>query len=194
MEKESRFYDIKPELRLKEDGQGRTVEGYALIFDKESRDLGGFIEVIDRSALDGADMSDVIARTDHNNSYVLARTSAGTLDLTVDAKGLLYRFDAPNTTAGNDLIENVRNGNIPASSFAFTIGGDKWEKRDGKHYRTITSFKKIYDVAPVVEPAYPDTTVAARSLEEQKKEEVVVDTYDSRHKNLDLTIKLLKVD
>ena len=168
MDKEKRF--LTTEIRA--DKESRMIEGYALKFNTESRDLGGFIESIAPEALNEADISEVIARTDHDSGKLLARTESGTLQLEVDEVGLLYRFEAPNTTAGNDLLEYVSRGDISGSSFAFTVKSDTWKngQKGEPARRTINSIEKLYDVSPVVTPAYPDTSVARRSMEEALKE------------------------
>jgi uncharacterized protein len=172
---EIRLFD-NMEFRAEQDGDKKFISGYALKFGTESKDLGGFIETIERSALDGADMSDVVALFNHKSDYVLARKSdtADTLELEVDEVGLKYRFEVDEEISYvKDLYRNIKKGNISKSSFAFRIdeGGDKWEKRsDGKYLRTITKFKGIYDVSPVTVPAYNDTVSLVRSFDEIKKE------------------------
>ena len=157
--------------------ESRTVEGYALVFDKESRDLGGFIEIIDPSSLDGViEKSDILCLLNHNEDKgVLARNKfgVGSLSLLVDETGLKYRFEAPDTALGNELLEGLKRGDITTSSFAFTIDSDKWEKRaDGKYLRRITKFKELFDVSPVYKEAYPDTSVACRKMQELNTEEL----------------------
>ena len=152
----------------------RHVEGYALLFDVESTDLGGFTEVIAPGALDGViEKSDVLAVLNHNpNRGVLARfrKGGGSLALTIDQKGLKYSFEAPNTEVGNELIEALKRGDIDASSFCFTTEIDKWEERkDNTWLRTVEKIKHLYDVSPVYNEAYKGTTVALRSLEERKQ-------------------------
>jgi uncharacterized protein len=167
------------ELRTIE--ESRTVEGYALKFNKESNDLGGFNEMIQPEALDGILLtSDILCLLNHNEDRgVLARSKfgAGSLKLEVDSVGLLYRFEAPQTALGNELLEGLKRGDISTSSFAFTIESDKWEKRsNGTYLRQITKFKELFDVSPVYKEAYPDTTVALRSMQEfQKAPEVEVE-------------------
>lgn len=156
---------IPTEIRAKEDS--RYIEGYAVVFNKDSENLGGFIERVDPSALDDVLNDDTVALLNHDQNFVLARNGI-TLKLSKDKTGIKYGFDAPNTTAGNDLLENVRLGNISKSSFAFTVEKDSWEvKDDGPDVRTILKVKRLYDVSPVTYPAYPDTTVAARSHENE---------------------------
>lgn len=162
------------ELRVKP--ESRSVEGYALKFNKESNDLGGFKEIISPKALDGVlERSDILCLYNHIESKVLARNTRGngSLKLEVDDTGLRYSFDAPKTQLGDTLLENIKRGDLRNSSFAFTVNdeGQKWEKRDdGSYIRTISQFKELYDTSPCFRPAYSETTVAARSFESAKNE------------------------
>lgn len=162
------------ELRTTENS--RTVEGYALKFNKESRDLGGFIEVIEPEALDGIlEQSDILCLLNHSEDRgVLARSKfgVGSLKLEVDNVGLKYRFEAPNTSLGDELLEGLKRGDITTSSFAFTIDSDVWEKRSTGYLRKITKFKQIFDVSPVYKEAYPDTTVALRKMNDLNTEDL----------------------
>jgi len=162
MEKEIRYFES--EVRGEE--ESREIKGTAAVFGKRSQNLGWFVEVIDERAFDGCDMSDVIACRNHDPDKVMARTSNKTLALETDKDGLHYRFSAPNTTVGNDTLEDIRIGNIDKSSFAFTVEKDSWETLDdGTELRTILKIPKLYDVAPVTNPAYLQTGVQANSLE-----------------------------
>jgi HK97 family phage prohead protease len=117
----------------------------------------------------------------------------------VDEKGLRYELDIPNTTAGRDLKENMRLGNITQSSFAFTLGkgGDSWERNeDGNDVRIIHKVDRLYDVSPVSLPAYPSAdnlALAVRSnfmdkenARKKQEEEFELNTL------LNLKINLLK--
>ena len=167
---ERRLYD-KCYTRSVGDTDSRRVEGYALVFNTLSRDFGGMVEEIDQHALDGvlAD-SDVKCWMNHDSSRgALARCRGenvpqspvgNSLELEIDATGLRYAFDAPNTDLGNELLEGLRRGDISQSSFAFTVKEDKWERlEDGMVKRTILKFDRIFDVSPVYDPAYMDTSV-----------------------------------
>lgn len=157
--------------------ESRIVEGYALVFNKESKDLGGFTEIIDPSSLDGViNRSDILCLLNHNEEKgLLARSKfgKGSLSLSIDGIGLKYRFDAPNTALGNELLEGLKRGDITTSSFAFTIEKDNWEKRDdGTYLRRITKFRELFDVSPVYKEAYPDTSVACRKMKELDNEDL----------------------
>ena len=156
--------------------ESRKVEGYASVFNSRSKDLGGFVEIIDPAAFNGViERSDVLALLNHDQDRgVLARSrkGVGSLTLTVDERGLHYSFDAPNTALGDELVEGLKRGDISTSSFAFTVAGEEWTKEeDGRYLRTITQIDKLYDVSPVYNEAYEDTSVALRSLEQVRAEE-----------------------
>ena len=155
------------------DSESRMVEGYALLFETSSDGLN-FEEVISREALEGViARSDVFALLNHSKERgILARSinGAGSLTLEVDEKGLLYRFDAPNTALGNELLENLRRGEINQSSFAFDVDSDKWERKsDGTWKRTINQIGHLYDVSPVYNAAYSKTSVYMRGKEVEEE-------------------------
>ena len=163
------------EIEFRE-ADSRKVEGYASVFNSRSKDLGGFTEIIDPSAFEGViERSDVLALLNHDQDRgVLARSrkGVGSLTLSIDERGLKYSFDAPNTALGNELIEGLKRGDISTSSFAFTVSGEKWTKEeDGRYLRTITQIDKLFDVSPVYNEAYEDTSVALRSLDAVRAEE-----------------------
>lgn len=157
------------------DSESRTVEGYALLFDTPSTGLP-FTEVIERGALEGVlAKSDVFALLNHDQSRgILARSKKGqgSLTLTVDAKGLKYRFEAPNTALGNELLENLKRGEVDSSSFAFTVEKDTWERgKDGKVKRTIHKVCEVFDVSPVYNAAYSQTSVYKRGMDDLEAKE-----------------------
>lgn len=168
MKRERRNFTGRPELRQSADGAAsRHIEGYALLFDTASQDLGGFIERIAPGALDGVlERSDIMALLNHDiNRGVLARNrqGEGSLTLEIDDKGLRYSFDAPNTALGDEVLEGVRRGDISGSSFAFTVEEEAWERKGEEYLRTIKRFGQLFDVSPVYNPAYLDTSVEVDS-------------------------------
>lgn len=163
----------------------RHVEGYAVVFESQSEDLG-FFETIDRGAItqELVDNSDVFALLNHDDEKVLARSKngVGSLKLTVDDRGLKYEFDAAETQLGNDLLEYLKRGEINTSSFAFALDyndpeAETWTRKNGANYRTIHKIAYLHDVSPVWNAAYSATSVSQRSLdkckelEEQEKRE-----------------------
>ena len=104
---EQRAYDGE----IKAAAESRTVEGYASVFNSMSEDLG-FREVILPGAFSDVLDNDVRALYNHDSNYLLARTTSGTLELKEDDKGLYYRFEMPNTSYGNDMLELFRRGDL----------------------------------------------------------------------------------
>ena len=157
------------ELRISDDEKPKIM-GYAAKYNKWSFDLGGFTERIKAGAFDGVLKNDVRALKNHDPNLLLGRTTSGTLRLESTSTGLRFEIDPPNTNTGKDTIEEIRRKDITGCSFAFTVEGDEWKNNeDGTVQRTITKVGKLFDVGPVTYPAYPDTTVAARSLDNFKK-------------------------
>lgn len=168
---ERRFFPSDISVEVRDDKpDSRTITGYAAVFNKDSENFGWFIERIAPGAFEDVLQNDTVALFNHDPNYPLARNGVN-LTLSEDEFGLKYRFEAPDTTIGNDLLANIRSGVIKQSSFAFTVAEQKWEEKENEpSIRTIVKVKRLYDVSPVTYPAYPDTTVAARSLEAIKEQ------------------------
>lgn len=195
--------DAQKEIRKAEiqSASGRTVSGYAVRFETESVNMG-FVEIIKRGAIteETIKTSDVFALLNHNENTVLARSNhgVGSLTLTVDNDGVYYEFEAPNTANGDELLEHIKRGEISQSSFAFTVsnedGAETWTKRsDGVIVRQINKISRLYDISPVYQPAYTETTCSRRALE--KISELNKDMEDNKdlHNEQDLQeIELLK--
>ena len=179
-----RVYYRSPEVTF--DHNSRKVEGYAVVFDSPSENMG-FIETIHRGAITEETIknSDVLARFNHNPEKVLARCKygSGSLQLVVDDIGVRYSFEAPHTQLGDELLEHLHRGDITSSSFAFTIskeqGSERWYKQDGQLYRDIYKIDRLYDVAPVWVPAYEATTCSARCLEMVEKSQMLEAKYNA---------------
>lgn len=155
--------ETKPDDEQKQDQeQGKTISGYAIVWNSPSKDLGGFTEVVAPDALNGVDLSDVLMLNNHDYTQVLASVKAGTLTLTPDEKGLAFTAQLPNTSFANDVYEEITSGNVDSCSFGFEVndGGDTWAKDDdGNVTRTINQVKSLFDVSVVAVPAYDDTNV-----------------------------------
>lgn len=163
----------------------RSVEGYALLFDIPSDGLS-FTEIIERNALDGViAKSNVFALLNHDSERgILARSKngEGTLTLIVDDKGLKYRFEAPHTALGDELLEYLRRGEISESSFAFTVAKETWDYRDdGSWKRTIHQIDRLFDVSPVFDAAYSATSVCLRGKEQAEAELKAQETRQSEN-------------
>lgn len=157
-----------------DDENKQLVEGYAAVFNQraliwESEWSGWkYMEVIDRNAFNGADMSDTVFKYNHGDvAMILARTSNNTLTMNTDDKGLRISADIIDTNNGTDVYKLIKRGDLTKMSFAFTVKSERTEvDKENKIYtRTITAFDKIYDVAVVDVPAYDGTSIQARSKE-----------------------------
>ncbi|MFA5657653.1 MAG: HK97 family phage prohead protease [Oscillospiraceae bacterium] len=178
------------EVRTEGEEDKFIVEGYATTFNEpytlyDSRDWE-YREQVDPEAFRECDMSDTIAQFDHTGK-VYARTSNGTLQLSVDEHGLKVHMNLGGTTIGRELYEEIKGGYITKMSFGFTVEEDE-ELRTSEGnkevwLRTIRKIGKLYDVSVVSIPANDGTEVSARSLvdgviakrsqeiEEQKRKE-----------------------
>ena len=171
MKLEKRIYDVELEVRADEGGQPSKIVGHAAVFNSLSVDLGGFREQIAPGAFANAikEGDDVRALWNHDPNLVLGRTPK-TLKLAEDDTGLRMEIDlegAPDHV--RDLTKSITRGDVSQASFAFNLrskDGDKWhEDDDGATIRTLVDLR-LSDVSPVTYPAYPDTAVATRSLEQ----------------------------
>ena len=158
--KEIRKLDIQ--FRAEENDDNKMeIKGYAVVFN--SPETYGYTEVIDKRALDNADMSDVVLRYNHNDTFmVLARTRNKSLDLKVDEKGLY--IDArlqDDITEHRNIYNAIKSGLIDKQSFAFTVDEDEYDYDTDT--RTITKIGKLYDVSVVDQPFYNATDVSIAS-------------------------------
>ena len=147
--------------------QDMVIEGYALTFNTLSNDLGGFKERILPNALDDVDIDDVKCLINHEDRYVIGRTQAGTLELSVDNKGLKFKCWLPQTSYAKDIYENIDVGNVNECSFHAWYLKDNngkttgfyWTVEDGDYVMNVEKFEKLIDVSIVTTPAYKDTGV-----------------------------------
>ena len=155
---------------VEEEIEERIIEGYAIIFNELSEDLGGFREMIMPEAINQEliNNSDIYYLYNHNNDSIpLARSNhgSGSLELTIDNKGLRYRFNCLNT----EFYELVKRGDLDKSSFAFSLpkdgSGEIWEKSSEYNYiRKIVKIEQLFDCSAVLVPAYSATELYARNL------------------------------
>lgn len=147
------------------EGEAPRLVGYAAKFDRESEDLGGFIEVIRPGAFRRAvKEDDVRCLHNHDANYILGRTKSGTLRLEEDEIGLRIEVEPPDTQWARDLAESIRRGDVDQMSFAFATVSDRWIEREGEPVLRELLEVRLYDVSPVVYPAYEDTEISVRDL------------------------------
>jgi|SRR5690625_43873 len=172
-EKEIRTVSQSVEVRS-DDKKNMTIKGYALKFDTWSHDLGGFKETVSREALKDTPLNDVRALFNHDPQKVLGRTKNESLSLVVDSVGLRFECTLSNTTYARDLYENLKVGNIDKCSYGFRIApnGDevRFDKEDNIYKRTVKNIERLSEISIVAFPAYEDTAVSVRSVEQAKEE------------------------
>lgn len=156
--KEVRKLDMQFRTEDNEDGK-MEIKGYAVVFD--SPETYSYTEVIDRHALDETDMSDVVLRYNHNDTFmVLARTRNKSLSLEKDEKGLMIDATLQDDITDHRNIYNaIKSGLIDKQSFAFTVDEDEYDYDTDT--RTITKIGKLFDVSVVDQPFYNSTDVVA---------------------------------
>lgn len=157
----------------------KQIQGYAVLFNTESVDLGGFIEVIKPNALDGVDLSAVQLIYGHENNSILARVDSGNLTLTVDETGLFFVATLADTSLANDVYQDILAGNLKGMSFGFTIpeDGDDWIFDQGDTaVHVVNQIGDVVEITITPNPAYQDTSVSVkRSLDEARKDKENMD-------------------
>jgi len=152
-------------VETRADDEKRTLHGYAAIFNSDT-DIGGWwTERIAPGAFASTIAGDIRALVDHDMGRVIGRTKSGTLRLSEDSKGLRCEIDIPNTTDGNDLWELVERGDISGMSFGFRVTRQEWDETIDPPVRTIQAIE-LFEVSAVAFPAYDDTEIGKRSLQE----------------------------
>lgn len=170
------------EMRILPEEDSYFVEGYASTFEPYfmlNVDGVDYFERIEPDAFEGADMTDVVFRVDHVGA-VYARTSAGSLEVWTDEHGLAQKTDLGRTQRGRELFADIKAGNYPQMSFAFTVAEDHFDRET--HTRVIDRIAKVYDVSPVAFPQNPTTelSISTRSffdgvIEEERAERLEAD-------------------
>lgn len=157
------------------------VEGFATTFDTPyllyEYEGMQFFEVVDRNALDGADLSDVIMQYDHAGMVYarnkMARSKPPSLLIEPQESGLFIAANLGLTEEARKLYSTINEGLIYKMSWVFRVSEDAYNKET--RTRTILKIKKVYDVSAVSYPANADTDISARSwingaIEAEKRE------------------------
>ena len=177
------------------------VEGYASTFEPYvlfTSDGTDYSERIEPTAFEGADLSDVVFRVDHEGP-VYARTSAGTVELWTDEHGLGQKTDLGRTQRARDLFADIEAGNYPQMSFAFTVADEHYDK--ATHTRVIERIAKVFDVSAVSFPANPTTelSVATRDyfngvIEAEKAERLEREALELERRRTETRARALRKD
>jgi len=177
------------------------VEGYASTFEPYvlfTSDGTDYSERIEPTAFEGADLSDVVFRVDHEGP-VYARTSAGTVELWTDEHGLGQKSDLGRTQRARDLFADIEAGNYPQMSFAFTVADEHYDK--ATHTRVIERIAKVFDVSAVSFPANPTTelSIATRDyfngvIEAEKAERLEREALELERRRTETRARALRKD
>lgn len=161
--------DRPVELRAAPEGTSGpgVLVGYALVYSTESRDLGGWREVVDPGAFDESLAAGVrvMCRAEHDSRLLLGTTDAGTLRLVPDDIGIGYEVNLPDTGAGRDCAVLAARGDYRFSSFAFQELDGEWEARDDNALVWHVTKAQLVDTAPVADPAYWTSSVSKRDAD-----------------------------
>ena len=172
IERRSVMVDDEPEAELfvEKRASGREViRGLAIPYQRLSVDLGGFRERIMPGAFDKVlsrqrGKQEIVSYFNHDANWLLGRESAGTLEIVQEERGISYIVEPPDTQAGRDVLALVRSKNLRGSSFAFTVsqkGGERFTTDEtGKAIREVVEASGLYEMGPVVTPAYSSTSAA----------------------------------
>ena len=197
-DREYRTLNIEVEQRNEAGDPSYIVRGYASTFEPyvlfTDEDGNEYKEVIEPTAFDEADLSDVVFRVDHEGT-VYARSSAGTLTVGIDSHGLYDEADLSKTAKARGLFEDIAAGNYPKQSFAFTVREDSYDRET--RTRTIHKIAKVYDVSPVSFPANPTTELDIKTrdyfngvIEAERAERLENEKRQRAKKALELKLKL----
>lgn len=173
MEQEIRILPSEIELRETEDGK-RSIYGYAVKWEQPSEELGYFFRFREKFAkgafADSLRNDKQKALWNHNSDFVLGSTKSGTLSLSEDKTGLRFNIVLPENTWGKDAYESIKRGDVDGVSFGFKKEVDEWDESDPDNIVRTIKKAKLFEVSPTPFPAYPQTEVQARSVEEPYKE------------------------
>ena len=179
-----------------------VVEGYAFKYDSETvlyETENGFQyrEVIEKGALDGADLSDVPFKYNHNDGvFIVARTRNGSLELIPDDVGLFIRARFIDTQTGRDFFKMIQERLIDKMSFAFTESSD-YSEEYGENFviHHVRKFRRIWDVSGVDIPAYDATEIYARSIAvlEKRRGEVLERAIQQKRKRMMLENTIINI-
>lgn len=152
------------------DAESRTIEG--LIPYNSLSEYMGFWEKLNPGCFSKSisEQQDIRCLIEHDDRKLLARTKNGSLVLEDREDGLHFRLEAPNTTDGNDILVQVREGLVSGCSFGMIVMDERYTIDDGKEVRTIMEARLLEISLILSEPAYPSTIVYTRSLSSAFKE------------------------
>lgn len=158
------------QLRDAGDGDGRTLEGYAAVFNSPTM-ISDYLGEYEETIAPGAFKRTLQAKTpilmfEHGKHPLIGSMPIGSIsELREDDRGLFVRARLFDNWMINPLRDAINDRAVDGMSFRFSVpeGKETWTR--DRSQRTVREVK-LYELGPVVFPAYADTTLALRSLEE----------------------------
>lgn len=190
-ELEQRSYSF--EVRAEDEETGAIITGRPIIYGQPT-EMSDFTEVIERGALDKADLRDVRFLVNHDTSRIpLARSrnnnGNSTMQLTVDDMGMSIRvsLDVENNAEARSLYSAVKRGDISGMSFMFSLDGFRWDNLESERpTRAITEIGKVVEVSACTFPAYDTTTIQARAKKDLEDARAELEAARANEKRLAL--------
>lgn len=175
------------EVRAAEGDKPAVLTGYFIEWGKRSDPIYGyFVENFAKGAFNNLH-GDIRALWQHDTSLVMGRSTNNTLSLFEDDRGCKFEIQPPNTTWANDAVESIRRGDVSAMSFGFITKKEQWDESDpNMPVRTILD-AQLMEISPVTFPAYPQTSVSARSARE------TFDSFSEQKRSLGNTARSISV-
>lgn len=174
-----------------EETKEMRIEGIPIVFNQPETmyviDGVEYKEEIDKNALLGAKIDDVVLNIDHVGKPA-AKTKNGTLAIEVRDTDVFISADLSKNATGRELYEDIQNGFYDKMSFAFTIKEQSYDKET--RTRKILKIDRLYDVSAVTVPAYSQTSINARSFFEAEAEKETRELVELEKRKLKLRLKL----
>jgi uncharacterized protein len=146
---------------------GERISGTAAVYNTASQDLGSFIEYLRPSCFENSlKENDIFCCYNHNSEFILGRLSNRTLTLDDRHDGLHFSCELPRTSYARDVYEVIRRGDVTGMSFRFYVTKDRWSDLGRVQKREVIE-AELYEISPVIEPAYTQSSVNARKLLEK---------------------------
>lgn len=181
-------FEIRAENNEK---HGDHIVGRPIVYDSKT-DLGYFDEIIEKGALDKANLKDVRFLVNHDTSMIpLARSrnnnENSTMQMTIDDEGMMIRvnLDTDNNSDARNLYSAIKRGDITGMSFMFDINSEEWENLDSDHpTRHIREIGTVFEVSAVTFPAYNETEISARDKEALDSAKAALDSAKEKRSKL----------
>nr|WP_273123926.1 HK97 family phage prohead protease [Bacillus weihaiensis] len=177
------------------------VSGYVNKTEQLSEVLGvskRFKEKVSKGAFDRAiknTTKDIDFLVEHDSKKILASTRNGSLQLREDGQGLFMSATIVPTSWGKDAYEMINSGIFKNMSFGFRTIKDTWKQVESNLYERTIEELELFEVSVVKNPAYSQSTIAARSIEIVNDPEIhIQNEFEERDLPLDIRASRLKLD